>query len=109
MRKAVAVLLMIVFCFACAVSPAEEFGELTFQGIPWFSSPEEAVLHLFETGFMNSELTGNKITELYQIQPVLSGSFIGADPADEADTQTDAPADEAVEEHAFAGAERRAL
>ena len=83
MRKAVAVLLMIVFCFACAVSPAEEFGELTFQGIPWFSSPEEAVLHLFETGFMNSELTGNKITELYQIQPVLSGSFIGADPADE--------------------------
>lgn len=32
-----------------------------------------------------------------------------AAPADEADTQTDAPADEAVEEHAFAGAERRAL
>ena len=83
MKKAIAALLMIVLCLTFAASLSEASDELTFQGIPWLSSPEEAVLHLFETGFISSELTGNKITELYEIQSVLSASFIGTDPADE--------------------------
>ena len=83
MKKAIAALLMIVLCLTYAVSLSEASDELTFQGITWLSSPEEAVQHLFEAGFISSELTGNKITELYKIQSVLSDSFIGTDPADE--------------------------
>ena len=83
MKRTIAALLMIVLCFTYAFSLSEASDELTFQGIPWFSSPEEAALHLFETGFISSELTGNKITELYKIQSTLSDSFIGTDPADE--------------------------
>lgn len=83
MKKAIAALLMIVLCLTYAVSLSEASNELTFQEIPWFSSPEETVLHLFKTGFISSELTGNKIAELHTIQSVLSGSFIGIDPADE--------------------------
>lgn len=83
MKKAIAILLLIVLCLTYAVSLSETSDELTFQEIPWFSSPEETASHLFETGFISGELKGNKIAELYKVQSVLSSSFIGIDPADE--------------------------
>ena len=56
MKKIIALLFLFVFCFSCAVSLAEEPVEITYQDIPWFSSPEEASSILIKEGFLTQSM-----------------------------------------------------
>ena len=51
MRRIVAFVVLIAITFMCIYSVAEEAKEITFQGVPWFSSPDEVTKLLGESGF----------------------------------------------------------
>ena len=52
MKKGIAWILLLILCLSWTVSLAETSKELTFQDIPWFSSPEEASKILVKSGFV---------------------------------------------------------
>ena len=53
-RRCLAFLLLFLFCFPCVASQAEEEKkELTFQDVPWLSSPEEVNSILTKSGFIS--------------------------------------------------------
>lgn len=64
MKKAIIWLLLIALLIAPTATIAEEKGEpeeLSFQGIPWFSSPNDAVEALIDLGFIDKKSSHSKI------------------------------------------------
>ena len=57
MKKLLALLTLIVLLFSCTVVYADGTKELTFQGVHWFTSPDEAIKSLKSSGFVDSGAT----------------------------------------------------
>lgn len=55
MKKLLAFVVLIVISIMCTFSFADEAKEITFQGVPWFSSPDEVTQLLGESGFTNGK------------------------------------------------------
>ena len=54
MKKLLAVLTLIVLLFSCTVVYADGTKQLTFQGVPWYSTPDEAIKFLKNSGFVDN-------------------------------------------------------
>lgn len=55
MKRLFVFALIIVLCFTCVTSHAEETRkEITFQQIPWFSSPKDTIQALSDSGMINT-------------------------------------------------------
>lgn len=55
MKRFIAGLLVLIFSCSCTLAFADDPKEITFQGIPWFSSPQEVSALLYESGFTGFE------------------------------------------------------
>ena len=55
MKKTLAIIVMIVITLLCVYALAEGAKEITFQGVPWFSSPKEVTKLLGKSGFTNGK------------------------------------------------------
>ncbi len=89
MKKIAVFLLILVIFLPIVVVHADSTKELTCQGIPWFSTPEEASSILFNAGFISKEFGENDINKGTQTRlfikkkgyPYLYSS-VGTDPED---------------------------
>ena len=55
MKRIVAFIVLLTITFMCVYAIAEEAKEITFQGVPWFSSPKEVTKLLGKSGFTNGK------------------------------------------------------
>ncbi len=53
MKRIIVVFLLLAVCFSVIAAHAVDTKELTCQGVPWFSTPEEASDILHESGFIS--------------------------------------------------------
>ena len=69
---------LVVFLSIVCVSAAEH-QELTFQNIPWYSSPEESCQFLIDLGFIDSMPSKTKIEKINNAEGTLRDSHIARD------------------------------
>lgn len=63
MKRIIALVLFFGLCFSCVASSADKTKELTFQGIPWYSSPKKTYDLLWSKGFLAHSDVINVIVE----------------------------------------------
>ncbi len=55
MKKLIAGLLVFVLCCCCILASADDPKKITFQSIPWLSTPQQVSSLLYESGFTGFE------------------------------------------------------